>query len=337
LQRFLESTSLPQANDLDTLVAELSTIQDNLRQLQAQLKKVLGAFDGHSIDWIAGEPQKGDIVFHDAPLEVGTTLAEQLFAKKDCVILTSATLSTQGNFGYFRERVGVPEGSAELLVGSPFDYRKAALLLIPEDMPEPQVRGYLEALSRVLVDLGHALGGRTMALFTSHAALRGASQQVRAQLEAEGIRVLAQGIDGSAQQLMRRFAENPQGVLLGTSSFWEGVDPPSGALKALVLTRLPFQVPTDPIVAARSAQYPSPFQQYSIPQAVLRFRQGMGRLIRNKGDRGTIVVLDRRITGRSYGQAFLQSIPPCSLKPSSLATVGALAAQWISGRHATGR
>jgi DNA polymerase-3 subunit epsilon/ATP-dependent DNA helicase DinG len=329
LQRFLENTPLPQVRDLNTLIMELSDIQDNLRQLQGQLKAVLGTLSEGRIDWMERNGQKGDITLHNAPLEVGSTLAEQLFAKKECVVLTSATLSTQGTFGYFRERVGVPEDSAELLVGSPFDYRKAALLLIPEDMPEPQARGYLESLSRVLIDLGHALDGRTMALFTSHAALRGASQQVRAQLQVEGIQVLAQGVDGSAQQLMRRFAENPKSVLLGTSSFWEGVDLPGGMLKALVLTRLPFQVPTDPIVMARSAQYSDSFNEYSIPQAVLRFRQGIGRLIRNKGDKGTIVLLDRRITGRSYGQAFLQSMPPCSLKPSSLATVGTLAAQWI--------
>lgn len=330
VQRFLEGTPLPQAGDLETLVMEVSTIQDDLGQLQGQLKAVLGSYDDHSIDWIARDAPKGDVTFHAAPLEVGTTLGELLFTKKDCVVLTSATLSTQGSFDYFRARVGCPEGCPELLVGSPFDYQKAALLLIPEDMPQPQVRGYLEALSRVLIDLGQALEGRTMALFTAYSALRGASQQVRPQLEAKGIQVLAQGIDGSAHQLMRRFAENPKSVLLGTSSFWEGVDWPSGVLKALVLTRLPFQVPTDPIVAARSAQYDNPFQQYAVPQAVLRFRQGVGRLIRNKGDRGTIVVLDRRITGRSYGQAFLRSIPPCSLKPSSLATVGTLAAQWIN-------
>ncbi len=125
-------------------------------------------------------------------------------------------------------------------------------------------------------------------------------------------------------------------MLLGTSSFWEGVDLPGGILKALVLTRLPFQVPTDPIVRARSGQYEDAFNQYSVPQAVLRFRQGIGRLIRNKGDRGTLVVLDRRITGHSYGRAFIQSMPPCTLQPSSLTSVGPQAAQWIEERRATG-
>lgn len=175
-----------------------------------------------------------------------------------------------------------------------------------------------------------------MALFTSYSALRGVANRVRAPLMAEGIQVLAQSIDGPPQQLIARFTENPRSLLLGTSSFWEGVDLPSGVLKALVLTRLPFQVPTDPVVKARSEQYQDPFKDYSIPQAVLRFRQGIGRLIRNKEDKGAIVVLDRRITGRSYGQSFLQSIPPCTLKPSSLSAVGQLAAQWVGNSRGVG-
>ena len=146
----------------------------------------------------------------------------------------------------------------------------------------------------------------------------------------EGIQVLAQSIDGSAQQLMTRFAEEPNSVLLGTSSFWEGVDMPQGMLKALVLTRLPFQVPTDPIVKARSDQYQDPFNEFSVPQAVLRFRQGFGRLIRNKEDKGTIIVMDNRITARSYGNSFMRSIPPCTLKASNLGNAGHLAAQWIA-------
>ena len=336
LHRFLENTPLPGASDQDTLVMQVATVQGNLEELQTQLGTVLGAPDDTRILWIARDPQRGEITFNAAPLEVGTTLDEELFSRKECVVLTSATLSTQGTFQYFRERVGVPEDSEELLVGSPFDYEKAALLLIPEDMPPPQADGYLDALSRVLIDLGKSLEGRTMALFTSYSALRGVSQQVRGPLQAEGIRVLAQGTDGSPPQLMRRFAENPRSLLLGTSSFWEGVDLAGGILKALVLTRLPFQVPTDPIVKARSEQYQDPFHEYSIPQAVLRFRQGMGRLIRSKGDKGAIVVMDRRITARSYGRSFLRSIPPCTLKPSSLATVGALAAQWIDEGRGTG-
>jgi Rad3-related DNA helicase len=315
--------------DTDTLKQECATVQENLDQLRDRLGSIIGTHDEERITWVSRDEAKGDITLHSAPLAVSGILAEQLFARKESVVLTSATLSTQSSFDYLRERLGLPEDAGELLVGSPFDYQRAALLMIPDDMPQPNADGYIQSLSSVVTSLGRALEGRTMALFTSYSALRSVAQQVRAPLIGEGIEVLAQGIDGPPPQLIRRFSENPKSVLLGTSSFWEGVDLPSGVLKALVLTRLPFQVPSDPIVKARSGQYQDAFSQYSVPQAVLRFRQGIGRLIRNKGDKGAIVVLDRRITGRSYGQAFLQSIPPCTLKPSSLATVGSLAAEWV--------
>ena len=337
LQRFLETTSLGGASDQPTLVMETATIQDNLEELRLQLKSILGDPEERTVHWMARHPSNGEVSLHAVPLDVGATLAEELFGRKECVVLTSATLSTEGNFEYLTRRTGLPEDSEELLVGSPFDYQKAALLLIPEDMPSPNADGYLDALSRVLVDLGEFLGGRTMALFTSYAALRGVANKIRAPLLSEGIQVLAQSVDGPPQQLIARLTEEPSSVLLGTASFWEGVDLPSGLLKALVLTRLPFQVPNDPLVKARSEQYEDPFAEYSIPQAVLRFRQGIGRLIRNKGDKGAIVVLDRRITGRSYGKSFLQSIPPCTMKPSSLATVGLLAAQWIGASRGAGR
>ena len=329
LQRFLETTTLPGAADQPALVSESSNIQDSLDLLRTQLDSMLGSPNDDTIHWLARDQAKGDASLHSAPLDVGATLSEDLFNKKECVVMTSATLSTNGTFDYFRRRSGVPEESEELLVGSPFNYQKAAVLLIPDDMPAPNADGYLDALSRVLVDLSKSLGGRTMALFTSYSALRGVASRVRTPLMGEGITVLAQSIDGRPQQLISRFADDPKSLLLGTSSFWEGVDLPTGVLKALVLTRLPFQVPTDPVVKARSDQYDDPFKEFSIPQAVLRFRQGIGRLIRNKGDKGAIVVLDRRITGRNYGDSFLNSIPPCTLKPSKLSNVGTLAAQWV--------
>ncbi|HEU0020554.1 MAG TPA: helicase C-terminal domain-containing protein [Dehalococcoidia bacterium] len=333
VQRFLDGANLPAAGDSDTLATltmESANIQDAFSQLREQMSYLIGSADEQRIIWIARDQYNNhDVSLHAAPLQVSTALEEQLFSRKESVVLTSATLSTQGTFVYIRGRLGLGEETGELLVGSPFDYQKAALLMIPDDMPQPNSDRYIESMSRVMVELGRCLSGHTMALFTSYSALRSVAQPIRATLLAQGIEVLAQGVDGSPQQLTRRFIENPQAVLLGTSSFWEGVDFPSGVLKALVLTRLPFQVPSDPIVRARSDQYQDAFKEYSIPQAVLRFRQGIGRLIRNKGDKGAIVVLDRRITGRSYGQAFLNSIPPCSLKPSSLATVGTLAAEWI--------
>ena len=332
LHRFLESTELPGASDQPALVMETANLMDDVESLRGQFDSILGNPLDADIHWISNDQVRGNATtsLNSAPLDVSSILSANLFQHKDSVVLTSATLSTEGSFEYFKSRVGVGSDCQELLVGSPFDYQKAALLLIPEDMPAPNSDRYVDSMVKVLTDLGTNMKGRTMALFTSYASLRAVAQRLRAPLMGEGIQVLAQSVDGSAQQLMTRFAEEPNSVLLGTSSFWEGVDLPSGMLKALVLTRLPFQVPTDPIVRARSGQYQDAFNEFSVPQAVLRFRQGFGRLIRNKEDRGTIVIMDNRITGRSYGNSFMRSIPPCTLQPSSLATAGSLAAKWIA-------
>ena len=335
LHRFLESAQLPAAADQPALAMEAGNLMDDVEVLRGQLESILGNPLDSDIHWVHSDPSRGNTSLNSAPLDISSTLSEQLFQKKDSVVLTSATLSTERSFRYLKSRVGIDADAPELLVGSPFDYQKAAQLLIPEDMPAPSSDRYADSVARILTDLGRSLGGRTMALFTSYSALRSVAQRLRGPLMADGIQVLAQSVDGSPQQLMAQFADEPNSVLLGTSSFWEGVDLPSGALKALVIGRLPFQVPTDPVVKARSDQYAEPFNEYSVPQAVLRFRQGIGRLIRNKGDKGSIVLLDQRITARSYGQAFLRSIPPCTLTPCNSATVGALAAQWIGANRAT--
>ena len=337
--------------DMDTAVQEVSAWQEGLEELQGRLKTLLASpAEDQRIDWMSRvdgnrgfSPSRSYIVFQSAPLNVGSELDARLFSQKSSVILTSATLSTQarpdpdaaegrgGNFDYIQERIGLTEGK-ELLVGSPFNYSRAALLLVPEDMPVPDAWGYQQAMEGLLVTLVKALAGHTLVLFTSHAALRGVARALRGPLEAEGIRVLAQGVDGSPRQILQSFGDDPKGVILGTSSFWEGVDLSGGILKALVLARLPFHVPTEPIFAARSAQYEDSFQQYAVPQAVLRFRQGIGRLIRSSEDRGTIIVLDRRIVSRSYGKAFLGAIPPCTVKHGPLSAIPGYATDWIGAR-----
>ena len=329
LQGFLESISLGESGQSDPLSVESIAIQDDFEKIKINLDKVIAEDNSNQITWMNRDQYNSQIGMHGAPLDVGKTLESELFDKKDCTVLTSATLSTQGTFNYIKSRLGLSEDTPELLVGSPFNYTKAACLMIPDDMPQPNSEGYLSALSKVFTELGVCVEGHTMGLFTSYSSLRGVAQRIRSTLSASGIQLLAQGVDGPPQQLTRRFIENPKSVLLGTNSFWEGVDFPDGVLKSLVLTRLPFQVPSDPIVKARSDQYPDPFNQYSVPQAVLKFRQGIGRLIRRKGDKGSIILLDRRITTRNYGKAFLESIPACTLTPCHLKDVGQISAEWI--------
>ena len=333
---FLDQTSPGDAPDSDTgkmheaAKMHLESWQQELDELRSRLGILMSAPLGERIDWLNRQPgDDGRLRLNSAPLNPSTRLREELFLQKKCVILTSATLSTQGNFDYIRDRVGVPD-CPELMVGSPFDYKKAALLLLPEAMPDPNDWGYQDALSQVLVGLGEQLDGHMLALFTSHASLRGVARAVRPGLEAMGIRVLAQGVDGSARRLLQEFSEDSRCVLLGTASFWEGVDIGGGLLRAVVLTRLPFHVPTEPIFAARAELFDDSFGQYALPQAVLRFRQGIGRLIRGSDDRGAIVVLDRRITGRAYGKAFLQSMPPCTELRAPLSAIPTEAARWVA-------
>ena len=312
----------------DDPAAELSSSVEDIAQLNERLASIFGRYDDEQIQWI--DQVRRNLTLHSTPLSIGPILAEQLFREKEAVVLTSATLATDSSFGFLRQRVGFPEDSDELLVDSPFNYRRNTLLLIPDDLPDPR-RGadHARGTAEIIVNMAQALDGHLLALFTSHSALRDASFHVRGRLRALGITVLAQGIDGTPRQLMDRLHADPRSVLLGTASFWEGVDMESGVLRGLLLCRLPFPVPTDPIVKARGNLCNNPFNDFQVPNAVLRFRQGFGRLIRSKTDRGAVVILDRRIQTANYGDRFLNALPPCAIERSSISTVGDQAARWL--------
>ncbi len=323
--------SLEQTNILDYegLVARLSAV---LMQLAAQRERLDGAVANPQADIVywGTLSSQGAPALAGAPLEVGPMLRKRLFDQKRSVILTSATLSTEGTFEYIRGRLGL-EGPRELVLDSPFDYRAAALVCVPRDMPEPAAAAQGRAGEEALAAIAVAAQGRTLALFTSHAALRAARDELEPRLQRQGIVVLAQGVDGAPAQLLDRFREGEATLLMGTSSFWEGVDVVGEALSVVVVVKLPFAVPTDPIFAARSELFEEPFNHYALPQAVLRFKQGFGRLIRSRTDRGVLVVLDRRVLSRSYGRAFLQSLPSCTVARPTLKQVGAAVRSWLEG------
>jgi predicted DnaQ family exonuclease/DinG family helicase len=319
----LPSEMVPGLEDLKNNLGDWSTDQAELR---ARVSGFVSNPDAQMVYWLGRSG--GPLSMNGAPLEVSSRLSEELFYAKKSVILTSATLAVRGDFKHVRERLGAEE-SEELALGSPFDYKRAALLALPTDVPEPNRPGYADAVAEIIAGLALEAGGRTLALFTSHAGVRGTATALRRRLPAKGIPVLAQGVDGSPQQLLARFQENPKSVLLGTASFWEGVDIANNAMKVLVVARLPFNVPTEPVFAARSGLYDSPFMQYAVPQAVLRFRQGFGRLIRNKDDHGAVIVLDSRITSKPYGKAFLESVPPATVLRAPLAQVLAGVGEWL--------
>ena len=243
-----------------------------------------------------------------APIEVRDTLRRILFHPIPGVTATSATLTIREQFGYFRARTGLPGGD-EVIFPSPFDHPKQALLGLPKDLPPPDHADYLAETSRVMVEAVEAADGGAFVLCTSY---RAVDAYARA-LAATGRTVLAQG-QGSRSRLLDRFRRSPRSVLVGTDSFWEGVSVKGDGLRLVIIPRLPFRVPTEPLQQARHERIQQrgldPFRGYVLPAAVIKLRQGYGRLIRGYDDRGAVLLLDRRIHDRAYGRILLSSLPP---------------------------
>lgn len=275
------------------------------------------------VQWIerSSVSERGHLSFHRVPIDVGKILAETLFENKSSVVLTSATLSVDGKFDYLMSRLGLTDAQANgrvasMMVPSPFDFPRQALVCVPTDVPELAKLDAAEAaawISDSLFQLAKASEGRLLALFTSHALLRATAAILRQPLRKAGLALLAQGIDGSRTRLLEAFRAHPNAVLFGAQSFWEGIDLPGDQLTTLVIVRLPFSPPTHPVTAARhellERQGKSAFWAASLPEAVVRFRQGFGRLIRTIHDRGVVVVYDKRIVTTKYGSTFIKSLP----------------------------
>ncbi|MFQ6000072.1 MAG: helicase C-terminal domain-containing protein [Anaerolineae bacterium] len=314
--------------EYEDLLFELRERESEVHTLRQEMEAIIAQPQPGRIYWATIAAGEKYISLHDAPLHVGDILRESLFAPLETLLLTSATLRTGDDFGYLRERLGL-EDAEELTLGSPFDYETSTLIFIPTDIPEPNTPGYLKAANETLLHLCLAVGGKTLGLFTSKAHLLEAHKALARPLEGRGIQVYGQGIDGSRHHILENFRHQPQSVLLGTRSFWEGIDVMGEALSCLVIARLPFPVPDDPIIAARSEAYEDPFGQYAVPQTVLRFRQGFGRLIRSKTDRGVVVVLDKRVLTKYYGSVFIDSLPQCTIQKGSAEELPKVAAEWI--------
>lgn len=281
------------------------------------------------VTWITHDRQKDALTLSAAPLSVAELLRAGLFEQKNASVLTSATLSVAGGFGYVQERIGLGEPE-ELHLDSPFDYERQAFVYIPNDIPEPnQGHAYQRMVEETITALAQASEGRMLALFTSNSALKQTYRAIQEPLEDAGIAVLGQGLDGSRRSVLERFKEFPRTVLLGTTSFWEGVDVVGDALSVLVIAKLPFSVPNDPVFAARSEGLADSFNEYAVPQAILRFKQGFGRLIRSRDDRGVVAVLDKRLVSKKYGQLFLNSLPPAMVRSGSVKRLPELTARFL--------
>jgi ATP-dependent DNA helicase DinG len=287
--------------------------------------------DPTMIYWAEVNPHGERVSVHAAPLHVGPLVEKHLWHAKESVIMTSATLTTAGEFEYLKGRLNANEAD-ELAVGSPFDYEASTLLYLVNDIPEPFDKvGHQKAIESGLINLCKATHGRALVLFTSYAQLRQTAQTIRDPLARAGIEVYDQSNGTARTTLLDSFKTSNGGVLLGTKSFWEGVDVPGEALSALVIVKLPFDVPSDPVIAARSETFERPFDEYTVPEAILKFRQGFGRLIRSKSDRGVVAVFDRRVLTKNYGRIFLDSLPQCTVKTAPMAQLPRDAAKWIDG------
>lgn len=312
-----------------TVFGELRSLFEELQAQLTELDQIIFAPAGQSglVQWLEVTEHGETVNLAAAPLYVNTVIDEGLVQRRRSAIFTSATLRTATGFDFIRERLGLWEAKTSL-VDSPFDYRTNTLLLLPTNLPAPNHPAYQVAAEQAIIDAALAAGGRTLALFTSHAQLRTTAEAIRARLDQAGITVLQHGM-GSRNRLLREFRQTERAVLLGTRSFWEGIDLPGDELQCLLILRLPFAVPSDPLVSARTADLDDAFQTYTLPDAVLRFRQGFGRLIRRASDRGVVVVLDNRVWTRDYGRAFLEALPSCTVYRGSLANVGEEIRKWL--------
>ena len=306
---------------LEPLV-ELSGIQQRLvATLDALRVAGTGRDDTVSmVRWIErrGERARGNIALNAAPVDLSQLLRDSLFEPMSTVVLTSATLTTRDGFDFFRGRVGVTPGLRvqESVHPSPFDFETQTLVALPTDLPAP--RGETSphfdgAVARMAEEVGRISDGGLFVLFTSYRSLRAVAGELRRRGADRRWPLFVQG-EGPRAQLLERFTASGRGILLGVASFWEGVDVPGEPLRGLIIAKLPFKVPTEPLTAARieaiEALGGNSFYEYMLPHAALRLKQGFGRLIRARTDRGAVIILDRRIHERGYGRYFLGSLPP---------------------------
>ncbi len=281
------------------------------QELQVHLGFLMESEDRNTVFWIErrrGGRDRQNVFLQATPIDVAPILKTSLFDKLDSVVLTSATLAVGGNFEYVRQRLGL-EHIREAVVSSHFDYENQALFYVPPDLPDPRTPQFAAQAADRIRRILEVTRGRAFVLFTSHAQMRDIHERLLSQLE---FPLLLQG-DAPKTALLEEFRLTPNAVLFATSSFWQGVDVQGEQLSCVIIDRLPFAVPSDPVVAARvksiDAEGGNAFFQYQVPSAVITLKQGFGRLIRSLHDRGLLVLLDNRILKKQYGLTFIDSLP----------------------------
>lgn len=323
VEEFLEKVGEPKTKQEQRAYTEFEGEATKIAGIEELLIDILSPDDPDRVYWF----ESPDPEFKDsnaskiccAPLDIAKILFNELYSNISTSVFTSATMTVKNDFSYFCDRLGIslmpPEKVFMMQLGSPFDYKKQLLVLIPTHLPEPgqNENEYSKKLSELILNVSKELRRGTLVLFTSYSLLENVFRQLHSPFKETGIRLLGQGISGSISAISKVFVDDIESVLLGLESFWQGINIPGESLEILFVTRLPFHVPTEPYIEAIQNRIRSrggePFSEYLVPQAVIRFRQGIGRLIRSETDKGVLIILDKRIISRDYGRSFLQSLP----------------------------
>jgi ATP-dependent DNA helicase DinG len=348
--RPLEKLSMEIREEADELsmqgmLTDLGGVLKDLASVRADTQSFITLGQPEFVYWVEGHSQyKGrSIWIYGVPADVSGLLKEGVFDRKASVVMTSATLTIDKSFRYVTDQLGLDAAEKDgrlktALLPSPFRYREQALVLIPRDFPAIKGRDgdtvFLNALIDSLHEVALTVGGKMLVLFTSHKMLKTVYGPLKERLESADIQVLGQGMDGSSRsRLTQQFMKQPASVLLGTSSFWEGIDLPGDALTCLAIVRLPFQPPNHPVAEAKSeklqAENKNPFMKLSLPQAVIRFKQGFGRLVRTATDKGIVILYDTRVIDTNYGKYFLYSLPGPKMEHLPTAAMAARVSSWL--------